>query len=288
MKVSLVIGTVGRESEVARMLASVSTQTSADFEIILIDQNKDERLVRLVEAARIDGISIQHERMEVTNLSAARNRGIDIARYEVVGFPDDDCWYEPDVIAQVKREFEASTDVDGVVGCWIERGDVGCGAGRQLSLEGWRQFRDGYASSITLFFRRRLFDRIGGFDERLGVGSWFGAAEETDFILRALEEGAVIRRTGTVRVHHPFPAPSLRLAAACESARRRARGTGAIYAKHSLSPYVMARGFVAPVMRPLLRPRDARGALQGFFIALGRLEGFLRWRLSPQKGKGLL
>ena len=51
--------------------------------------------------------------------------------------------------------------------------------------------------------RRALFDRIGGFDERIGPGSRFLACEEYDLYYRALAAGAsVARDPSLVVIHH--------------------------------------------------------------------------------------
>jgi glycosyltransferase involved in cell wall biosynthesis len=268
------------------MMDSLASQSSPGFEVIVIDQNSDDRLVPIVAHAIRKGVSVRHERMRKVGLSAARNRGITLAKYEIIGFPDDDCWYERDVVEAVQRAFAAPESRDGVVGHWVERGDDGQAANAMLSYKLWRRLRGGNANSITLFFRRSLFAALGGFDERLGLGQWFGAAEETDFVLRALGSGARLRRCDEVRVHHKLTAPPAELRMACANARRRARGTGAIYAKHQLSGDVILRGLVAPIVLPMLRLHGPRAVMHGACTTLGRLEGFLRWHRSQSKDRG--
>lgn len=110
------------------------------------------------------------------------------------------------------------------------------------------------------------------------MGQWFGAGEETDYVLRALTAGARLARCANVRVHHPFvvvQAEGWRVA--CGNARRRSRGTGALYAKHRLNPYVIIRGWIAPIVLPLLRMQGFQPLLLGIAVAIGRIEGFVRW-----------
>jgi GT2 family glycosyltransferase len=149
-----------------------------------------------------------------------------------------------------------------------------------LAQSAWRSFRGGDASSISLFLKKPLFTRLGGFDEHFGVGQWYGAAEETDFLLRALADSAKLLHCPIARVHHHFPTGAL-LAThiACLHARRRARGTGAIYAKHRLNLWVVMRGFIAPWLMPL-RHGKLQHAKLGIFVTLGRIEGFMRWKLQ--------
>ena len=145
------------------------------------------------------------------------------------------------------------------------------------------QFRDVPVSSITLFFRRKLLCKIGGFDSRLGVGQWFGAAEETDLVLRALHSGALVVYEPSAEVHHAVsPAratadPKQRMAA-----RHRERGTGALYAKHGLPLWVIMRGLAAPVLRPLLKGAFGAELAHGYAVMLGRLDGLLAWNRRQQ------
>ena len=275
---SLILATVGRTKELDRLFNSLAAQTFLNFEVIVVDQNPDNRLVPHIERACSLGVVVKHVRHNPPNLAAARNAGIAVATGEWLGFPDDDCWYDPRVLEKIARRFNGAAAPSGVIVRWAEQGEPPITA-PTLSWERSRAFRDVPVSSITLFFQRKMFEQIGGFDSRLGVGQWFGAAEETDFVLRALRHGALIAYEPTAEVHHavapktPPADPQARLAA-----RKRARGTGALYAKHGLPAWVIARGLVAPVLRPLLRGAFGSELRHGCAVMRGRLDGLLGWR----------
>jgi GT2 family glycosyltransferase len=129
-----------------------------------------------------------------------------------------------------------------------------------------------------LFFRRHLLERLGGFDERFGVGQWYGAAEETDFILRALGSGAQLVHCSAARIHHAFSSHSnTSLLASCRALRRRGRGTGGIYAKHRMNVLVILRGIAGQIIKPLLGGRW-RAVIAGASVSLGLIEGFIKWQ----------
>ena len=280
MLVSLVLATYGRCDDVGRCLQSLAAQTDSNFEVLLVDQNADDRLVPWVTQYTAAGLAIQHIRMDKPSLSGARNLGIDKANGAIVGFPDDDCWYEPDVVALVRHAFGSQPPKDGVVANWVEQSAVRNPhmTNEVLSSQAWRAFRGGDASSISLFFTRVLLTNLRGFDVRMGVGQWYGAAEETDLILRALAAGAVLQRVPNARVHHLYgAAPTGTLSQRYQRARVRARGTGAIYAKQRLGAWTVARGLLAPVLLPLLRLSGWQALATGYWTFVGRLEGLLRW-----------
>lgn len=283
MKASLVLATYGRAAELGRCLESLAAQTARNFEVLVMDQNQDDRLVEIIEKHRYHEFAIRHERLPTPGLSEARNLGIQMATGDIVGFPDDDCWYETDTLAAICMACETDASLSGVVANWVEQtggyaNEQGAGS-TLLSLDGWRNFRDGDASSISLFLRRHLLLKLNGFDDRLGVGKWYGAAEETDLVLRALASGARIKREAGARVHHALSATNhLSVSQAASAARVRARGTGAIYAKHQLSPATVVRGLVAPVVKPLVRWQLGLPLQLGCAVVSGRLEGMRRWR----------
>ncbi len=275
---SLILATVGRTTELNRLFDTLLSQTFHDFEVIVVDQNTDERLLPVLHRARCMGLAIRHVRHQPPNLALARNTGIQLARGNWIGFPDDDCWYEPHTLERVMLRCRRPDHPQGVICRWVES-DAPLPPGR-LSWQRSSRFRDIPVSSITLFFQRELLERIGGFDGRLGVGQWFGAGEETDIVLRALREGALLAHEPLARVHHRIDPPaSADAPRARRLARERARGTGAMYAKHALPLWVILRGLLSPVVKPLCRGRLGSELAHGFAVARGRLDGWLRWSL---------
>lgn len=280
--ISLVMATYGRAEEILTLIDSLAEQTNRDFELIIVDQNSDDRLLPYIDIAKSKGIETVYHRLDRPSLSVARNLGITLAKHDVVAFPDDDCWYDPGCISAALALFRFEPGVDIVVGRWVEQAGGKVIASHYMTRQAWRCFKSCEASSISLFVRKDLLMALNGFDIRLGVGHWFGSAEETDLILRALDKEASILYSSSVEVHHHYNRSSSQdLKAIFQAARRRARGTGALYAKHRLSLYVITRGIIAPVLAPLMSfqlsvPILAKGAS----LSLGRVEGFLAWKMA--------
>ncbi len=282
-QISLIMATYGRATEIGRLVDSLACQTERRFELIMADQNLDERVQPYVERARAAGIDVRHLRLSQPGLSAARNDGLQIARGEWVAFPDDDCWYAPDALEQLLAVAAQRPSVVGFVGHWIEQVEAHAEIAadeQRLQLKRWRRFRGGDASSITLFMRRVIVEELQGFDARLGVGRRFGSGEETDFVLRLLEAGAALERTRAVCVHHAFDRSDA-LALGKPSLWRfyssRERGTGALYAKHRLSAWVILRGMAAPLLRGLSGRQGLPGVIKGAASSFGRLQGWITW-----------
>lgn len=285
MKLSLVIATYQRIDELDRLLLSLAHQTARNFEIIVVDQNPDGRLDPIVDKFVRKGLEITHLRQGTPNLSQARNRGVAIASGAIVGFPDDDSWYDTDLIKVVRQRFEDEPNCDGIVATWVEQASALPNTTRApaaLDWADWKYLRGGPASSICLFFRIGTFyleEQFSGFDERLGVGQWYGSAEETDFLMRLLQAGRKIAREPRARIHHVFDQSSDgALLSGFAVARARARGTGALYAKHELGYWVILRGLISPIFARLRAGARRHGLLTHAAVLIGRLEGWLAWR----------
>jgi glycosyltransferase involved in cell wall biosynthesis len=200
---SLVVSTIGRERELGRFCASLNEQTYHNFELILVDQSEGDELAEIVRRFG-DRFPVIHLRSE-RGLSRGRNLGMKAATGDLIGFPDDDCWYGKDLLERVAAAFDTFPAVDMVTG--MARDESGAPMGRWDRRPGaitranvWRR-----AISMTIFLRRHVTEAVGVFDERLGVGSStpFSSGEETDLIIRSIDRGFFGVYDPTLWVCHP-------------------------------------------------------------------------------------
>ena len=203
MRFSLILATVGRSEEVARFLASLDAQDYRNFELIVIDQNDDERLTPLLKVYR-ERFKFLHVR-SARGLSRARNVGLKLAGGDVIAFPDDDCWYPPGLLTKVAGVLESTPDIDGVTGRFTD-GDgrtEGRWLDRSMLLNRYNIWRG--AITFSIFLRRRVVDAVGQFNASLGVGAGtpWGASEETDYLLRSLQQGFRLKFLNDLVLHHP-------------------------------------------------------------------------------------
>ena len=100
---SLIVATLNRVTELDRFLVSLEEQSYRDFEVVVVDQNPDDRLVPML--ALHPRLAIRHLRSE-RGLARARNVGLRAARGDIIAVPDDDCWYSEDCLMRVSEWFE--------------------------------------------------------------------------------------------------------------------------------------------------------------------------------------
>ena len=205
MKFTLILATLGRSDEVRRMLESLKRQSYQDFEVVLIDQNSDNRVFKLYKEY-CDSFQINYIRTQEKGLSHARNLAIQYGKLnDIVGFPDDDCWYSRDTLKQVNNFFLQS-DSDIVSGQPVDSNGIPLVRSflkndTMVNLDNvWNA-----GISCTIFFKRQVIEKVGAFDEMLGVGSGtvYGSGEETDYLIRALKRNFKMRYVSKLIISHP-------------------------------------------------------------------------------------
>jgi glycosyltransferase involved in cell wall biosynthesis len=277
VKISLVLATANRTAELERFLSALAGQTHGEVELIVADQNPDDRVARLLGPYR-HRFPIVHLHSQ-PGVSRGRNAGLPHATGEIVGFPDDDCWYPPCLLEGVVRFFEAHREWDGLLVRSIDdRGTASMIRGAPGEVRVTRHNAGWLAVSYVLFVRRRFIEQVGGFDPQLGLGAGtpWRAGEETDYVLRGLAEGMRLFYTPALAVHHN---PSVQAYDRQARARAGAYGMGAGYVlrKHRFPLwYVVRRSWAGPAARLALAMLRAREAGYHWAELSGRVRGWLR------------
>ena len=277
MKFSLILATVGRDVEVERFLDHLAKQQGAEFELIVVDQNDDDRVQRLV--SRFESLfTIKYLRCE-RGLSLARNRGLEVFDGDIVAFPDDDCWYPSGLLHTVNDSLAERPELGGVVGRCLDQDGMPSHSSpppRAVAISRLNVWTS--AISITVFLRSELVRTVGSFDETLGVGSGtkWGSGEETDYLLRALAAGFRMDYMPEIVVHHPN-LPQVFTGEMFRRGRLYGAGYGRVLRKHRYSvvikSYVLVRACGGMVLGAL---RGNSGAVRFHWnVLIGRLEGLL-------------
>ena len=269
---SLILTTYRRNEDALRFLRSVA---ASDYhfkvEVILVDQNDNDELKRIISTLDLSSITLQYYQVERTSLSKARKTGMDKATQSIIAYPDDDCWYEPDTLRNVQANFEDDPNTGIVLANWVEHDYAYSTGKRVIGMSEIRRFRTVPLSSICLFVNRALINQIKGFDERLGLGTNFSGGEDFDIVLRSSRYGKIIFDP-SARVHHAFDktrSNNFKLA------YNRAKGTGALYIKHKLPLPVILRGLFSPVYNALRRL-----TIYPLYTLAGRISGMIQWKLK--------
>lgn len=281
---SLILGTMGEAVDLGLCLASLAAQTNQNFELIVVDQNHDDRLVPILASYR-ECFPIVHLRAE-KGLSRAKNVGLERVSREIIGFPDDNCSYPPDLLERVAHFLVENPQVDGLCGRSSDmagnntNGRFDTKPGRIDEVNVWRR-----AMAYNIFLRREC-SRNARFDEKLGPGAGtpWGAGDETDYLLRLLRHGASFYYDPALSAVHPAPVPPYDA-----TAKRRAysygRGVGYVMHRHRSPLWLKLKWLVRPFGGVLLYAGALRWAQASYtlFTLRGRLRGMVR--LDNTRGK---
>jgi len=203
---SLIMGTLGRSKEIAEFIESLYAQAGGrSWELIVVDQNADDRVDQVVAAAGAPpaGCRVEIIKEPIKGLSRARNVGLKKAGGRIIAFPDDDCVYSREVldfVANLLGEEERVADVVSLFDVSDRRELESSGPEGHRSVTPYTLFAR--AISYTIFASEAAVARAG-FDEDFGVGAMFGAAEETDFLFAILSNGGRVIQSSGPRIFHP-------------------------------------------------------------------------------------
>jgi GT2 family glycosyltransferase len=291
IETSLIIPTRNRPDQLGAAVESVLRGTRLPDELVIVDQS-DLRPppVRELETA---GCEVRHVWSESRGSSLARNEAIELARYELLAFIDDDIlvagdWLETLVVSLVERGPRAA-----VTGKVLPREGAPGLVPSTIAEERGKSYRGRVAQDVlfsnNMGFWRAAVREIGGFDPRLGAGARYPSSEDNDFGFRLLEAGYEIAYIPQLTVYHDSgrsPSAFLRLQ------WDYGLGQGAFYAKHAglRDRYMLgrlARDLSRRTRRGLERALHRHGfeAARQLVFALALLYGFARWMLS-EAGRG--
>ena len=276
MRYSILLATIGRTAELHQFFSSLDRQTHRDFEVIVIDQNPGDLLGPVL--GEWSGRFPIRRLRSAPGHSRAFNQGLTQARGDIVAFPDDDCWYGADLLERVENQFRTNPSWGGITGREVVEPGFRCG-GRWDKCSGPINRRNVFRRAIcfSMFLRSDVAANYR-FDESLGVGArtQWGAGEETDYLLRIVEDGHRIEYRPEITVWHQGRSGPYAIETYAR-ARSYARGMGRVLRKHNYPVWIVAPHWIRPVGGALFalatcRPQQSLLHWSNF---VGRVEGWL-------------
>ncbi len=187
--ISVVVPTCNRRELLARCLRALLAQQYPRYEVIVVDDASTDGTEVMVQEAFPQ---VRYLRQTTRRgPAAARNRGIQVARGEIVAFTDDDCEPPPDWLATLWEGFQRYPDVGAVGGIQVAPPEVL----RRRVLARYESFLTrrvyGVATAPVigtpapggtnnLAVPIAVLRRVGGFDEHFPVA----AGEDADLLYR--------------------------------------------------------------------------------------------------------
>lgn len=273
-KISLV-GTTqgGREFEVDRLFNSL-VGTKDFLEVVFVDQSESSVIEEIVNKYR-NTVSITLIKSEKLSLSKARNLALREVSGNIIGFCDDDAFYET---SQLEKLCEVIKYGEGICCKVIDKNTNDNYGNRSypsknvsLSYVGVMKNCLSVGVFLAMCNNQAVKSNIY-FDERLGVGTELGGSEETELLFRLLKSGFNIKYENDFFVYHDNDDP-LKVNNLPEKYYKYAIGYALIVRKYFFSSYgLLGLEFMRVVFRclfGLLIPKKRS-------ICMARLKGLMK------------
>ncbi len=271
--VSLVVVTRDRLQLVDAFLRSLGRQTWKNFSVVFAHDAACEAEAATLASKYGACFPLRRIALQPCGVSEARNRAMAHVDGDIIAFPDDDCEYLPDTLANVVETFARMPELGGILGVQITA-QKATATYSQKYVGPYGAF--GGSQTFLQFYTRACAEAVGGFDEKLGWGSGlpYGSGEDTDYVLRAIQLGYKVLRDPKVRVMHPWldlDDPGLLF-----KTGRYAAGRMRLLSKHGFPFWYRLLTATAPLA---MLPIDA--------ARLGRKGAAWRWTMFCERMKGL-
>lgn len=282
MKVSLVLATLGRDWELADFLKSLICQTYKDFELIIIDQNKDGKIDAIVQAI-IGCLDVKHVKVDFTGNARARDYGIGLTQGRIVAFPDDDCAYDKDVLKKVVDEFKRRPNLSILVAGSYDFSSSRFSIGvNSPSARYFSRFKMMGVEFTQFFDRKKIDGKDFHLDHDFGIGSKYSGAEGFELLYRLLRAGGTAFYTPDIKIYHPdkdhYKLGTSRM-------QMYSTGIGAYIRKFAnqqdvfILYYIVRKMFVAPILKMMLALvlLNPKKLAYSFYNLVGIWRGFLAY-----------
>ncbi len=189
---SIIIPLYNKEKYIAKAIESVLNQTYQEFELIVIDDGSTDNSYKIAEElldslqAR-DALRIPHSTLITQSnagVSIARNRGVEMAKYDYIAFLDADDWWAPSYLEEMKAFIEEFPDTALYASSYfsVKYGEnrhakIGVSAGFE---RGCFDYFEAYAKSPWMpiwtgsaILKKSVYNEMSGFKAHLKLGEDF-------------------------------------------------------------------------------------------------------------------
>ena len=105
--VSVIIPTYNRAEFLKKAIDSVLAQTYPHYELLVVDDGSEDNTAELVSSY---GHKLRYIKQQNRGAAAARNAGIEAARYDLLAFLDSDDWFDAEKLAEQLAHMQQRPD----------------------------------------------------------------------------------------------------------------------------------------------------------------------------------
>lgn len=175
MNISIIIPTFNRPKHLERLLKSILSQTYLDYEVIVVNdasQNLSEYEMVINKYKPLFNEFRYFINDKNRGAPFSRNKGIDVSKYDLIAFvDDDDLWLENKIKDQIDLFLESKGEVD-LIYCWVDAIDQDDRIKHQYrsEIEGNPKkeiLTECFIPSPSVIVKKEFIVKAGMFDENL-------------------------------------------------------------------------------------------------------------------------
>lgn len=214
--ISIIVCTRDRTENLAHCLEALQQLEYPSFEIIVVDNAPATNATQELT----EKLAVRYVREDRPGLDWARNRGINEARFTIIAFTDDDVIADRYWLQSLNRAFQneavmavtgyvapAVLDTDAQMVFELNYGGMGHGFRKKYF---WKQqmstrsliWASNFGVGANMAFRKSLFEKTGGFDTALDVGTASHGGGDIEFFHRLVSKGFLLLYDPAVLVRH--------------------------------------------------------------------------------------
>lgn len=200
--ISFILPTLGqRENELRRLFDSFESQTSSDFEVIIVSQDNHDSVSNIIKEYSFTNVHVESSKK---GISVSRNIGMEYVNGSIVAFADDDCWYKENAVEYVhnymsknKSQIVTFQHIDKDLNQFPKKYP-------QKSIDKLSKRMVLKQASIDIFVNAESVPCYGiPFDERFGLGAKYNSGEENIYLMDLRGRGYSISYEPHVVSYHP-------------------------------------------------------------------------------------
>lgn len=173
-KISIIVPVYNCEKYISNCINSILEQSFKDFELILVDDGSSDRSFEICESFAKKDNRVRAIHQPNSGVSRARNRGLDEAKGEYIGFVDGDDCVDKEMYKRLYKNLadnNADISICGIVNYFVKK-DGTTEKVRQSQVDGFWIFSGEQAlkealqsrlysvNPVNKLFKRELFDKL--------------------------------------------------------------------------------------------------------------------------------